>query len=251
VEARGSSLPPEALDVLYAVFWVIGHAPGERRVVETHCLRPEFEKDKEKALRRMMMVRQLDVIDVARIRAMRDSMARWGTIDKIPAHAKLTTLPAVDSDDEEPPEEEMQVPLADVYLTPVRAEMEKIGSTQMVTKVYWLIIVRTRRNYDFTGHIQDIYEHYMKQVKVPGEKKRAFDHTGDALENIRKAILLLWKWSPSARAYLKQNKITQQEPWIYFNPRVNTPVSMEVAGSIHEVVRGMMHPPCVDGEDGT
>lgn len=213
--------------------------------MKTKTLHPRFHegRDKVKTLSKLEEVKQCDPVNVLTMIENRHTLQ---TIESFRDIASGTWVqlppPGVEEDDADEVYHTRQVPLCDVYLAPVRV------TGGQGNKVFWLVMARTRRCFDFLGHIQDIYESNAKQL-ASSTGKRGRDEASEGLEIVRKVLLRMWKMSPAARAHFATAKELRQEPWDFLGNERVEPISFDQCGSIFEVVRGLLNP--IDLEDST
>lgn len=242
---QGAALSPEALEALFALNFILSFAPSSKRLLETSELRPEFQDGKDRVLKNMYLVHDHVVTDVIAEDTCREALEQYGAINNYPHDANTNVLPhiAPNTEASDLPEIRKKIRLGDIFLSPVRVKMEKVGTEEPhVYRVYWLIMFRSIRNFDFTGHIEDVHMAYAKNA-ASALGKRQLDQTGMGLEIVRRVILLTMKMSPSCRKHMETLKGTNKEPWDLFNPDIPTPCSLEITTSIFEAFRGMQHPP--------
>lgn len=135
------------------------------------------------------------------------------------------------------------VPLGEIFVAPVRTDIDKGGMQDSGN--FWLVMMKTRRGFDFVGHIKKIL---LKQEKIrstirdkTGPTASQYRETESMIQTLEEVILNQLRMSPSARKFIASDEQYRQ----YALERFNQPMGCDTLDemcNIFEVFRSMQFP---------
>lgn len=241
----GAKLSEMAFNTLQVLNYIINTPPNGKCILDTPTIITEMDK-KDDVLRGLKRVsRNRDPLEAVEL------IWRNGTIDELPRDCLCTFR----TEEERDRVNEEMLPLGEIFLSPVHVKRfsHKTGEAdgkgrrgdQVTMDNFWLVLLKTRRSFDFVGHI--------REMLVTLEKKRRdknSQYCGDTQRIMDKLLTVIQyqcKMSPAARYKLQEDVNARQ----YVLERFHLPEghdTMDEACNIYECFRSMQHPYWRDDE---
>jgi len=239
---EGTSMTESTLRTLFVLNYIVNQPLDPSRVLDTrlvttHILTPENKNEAVKC--QMVYHRPVDwkerfaenLVDMEILK---------NTVDKEPRDFVSCYMPSEDVENSD--FEDVVVPIGEIYIAPVHVTRKNTTNGSETFDNFWLVILKTLRNFDFSGHIGDI----IASCDFSSNKhKDALRFRGrDSLVNDLETVLLFSaRMSPNAREYMKKNNI---RTYIFEYLNTESPLNIDYMTNIFEAYRAMRFPPWQD-----